>query len=466
MVRKYLDLVMKEGEGLKIEFKESFESKNLSKEIVAFANSTGGKIFLGIDDNGKIKGVEITNKLKSQIQDLAKNCDPSINIELKGIGNILIIEVFEGKNKPYFCSSGFYFRNGANSQKMKREEILDFVISEGRVRFDEIITNVKDYSSDLVKDYLKRIGMKENVDMNVLINLGVCDVNGNLNNAGILFFTEKPKKYMINAYITCARYKGIEKVNVIDRKDFEGGLISQVENSMEFIKRNTSLSYEIKDLARREIPEYPSEAVREALLNAVMHRDYFIEGGNVQIDIYDNRLTITNIGGLMKPLTIETFGKVAVRRNPLIADLFHRINFIERMGTGIKRIREGCEKHGGVEFNFEVEGYFISEFKLISGKTGGKKVIENQGESDQLNQVDAKLTQVDAKLTQELLDKEKEVLFFMIQNKKINSTKLQKLFGVSREMANRYFKRLIDRKLIIRKGIGKSTYYVLVEGFR
>ena len=365
MNKKELILILSEGEGQYIEFKENFESKNFSKEIVAFANASGGKIVLGVDDNGEVRGVRVTNKLKSQIQDLANNCDPPIKLILEELEKVLVVEIFEGKDKPYSCSSGFYLRVGSNSQKLKRDEILDFIFSEGKKSFDEIFTGFRDYSKNLVEKYLKRIGVKEKIDDEVLFNLGVSDEKGNLNNAGILFFTERPKKYLINAFVTCARYKGTDKVDVIDRKDFEDDLISQVENSMEFVKRNTKLSYKIEELEREEIPEYPTEAVREALLNSIMHRDYFSLGGNVQVDIYDDRLTITNVGGLMKPLTLENFGKIAVRRNPLIADLFHRIHFIERMGTGIKRIRNSCKEHGGVEYLFETNGYFISEFRLI-----------------------------------------------------------------------------------------------------
>ena len=245
MKNKKLSLILGEGEGQYIEFKEKISG--LDKEIVAFANSSGGKIFLGIDDKNIVQGINVTNNLKSQVQDIARNCDPSIIISLEEVENILVVDVKEGKNKPYSCREGFYIRMGANSQKMKRDEILDFVISEGRTRFDETFTNIKDYSIDLVKDYLKRIGVNEDVDKSTLVNLGVGDSNGNLNNAGILFFTKRPKSYLINAYVTCARYKGIEKVDIIDRKDFEGDLISQVENSMEFIKRNTRLAYKIED---------------------------------------------------------------------------------------------------------------------------------------------------------------------------------------------------------------------------
>ena len=144
----------------------------------------------------------------------------------------------------------------------------------------------------------------QNDNRKILFNLGVYDKN-KINNAGILFFCSNPKKYFINAYVTCARYKGTAKVKIIDRLDVEGNLINQLEESIKFIQRNTKLEYDIKGLERKEIPEYPLEALREAVLNALMHRDYFERGANVQIDIFDDRITVTNIGGLLKPLTKE-----------------------------------------------------------------------------------------------------------------------------------------------------------------
>jgi len=362
MNKEQFDFSTKSGEGFRLEFKESFDSKDLSKEIVAFANGEGGNIFLGVDDKGEVKGIKITNKLKSQIQDIARNCDPDIKIKIIDYENVLIIEVEEGKDKPHKCSQGFFIRQGPNSQKMKRDDIIDLMSSAGKLKFDNKFTDVDKYDKKILNEYLKKAGIVQKITKSTLFNLGVADKNGFLNNAGVLFFTNNPKKYLINAYITCARYKGTEKVNVIDRKDFEGDLVSQVERSIEFVKRNTRLEYEIKGLYRKEIPEYPIEAVREAILNAVMHRDYFERGANVQIDIFDDRLTITNIGGLIKPLTKKILGTLAIRRNPIIADLFHRIHLVEKMGTGIDRIKEECEKYDNIKLKFETNGYFIIIF--------------------------------------------------------------------------------------------------------
>ena len=136
--QEIIDFVLQEGEGYKVEFKESFD-KSLVREMAAFANSEGGRVFLGITDKGKIRGIKITNKLKSQIQDIARNCDPSIKVSLEEFDSILIINVYEGNNKPYKCSSGFYLRQESNSQKMTVSEIREFFSKEGKILFDEMI---------------------------------------------------------------------------------------------------------------------------------------------------------------------------------------------------------------------------------------------------------------------------------------------------------------------------------------
>jgi len=128
------------------------------KEIVAFANASGGRIFLGVDDNNKVLGIKITNRLKSQIYDLAKNCDPTIHVSLEQIDNVLVISIDEGENKPYSCSSGFYMRMGPNSQKMMRNEVLKLAVKGGKIRFDEqVCSNFdwNDFDDDKFEYYLR-----------------------------------------------------------------------------------------------------------------------------------------------------------------------------------------------------------------------------------------------------------------------------------------------------------------------
>ena len=130
------NLILKNGESYHVEFKAGF-NKSFAREVTAFANASGGRIFLGVTDTGKPTGITITNALKSQMQDTAHNCQPPVDISIEEIDNILIVTVPEGKNKPYQCSDGFFIRMGSNAQKMDRDRIIEFIQNEGHVRFEE-----------------------------------------------------------------------------------------------------------------------------------------------------------------------------------------------------------------------------------------------------------------------------------------------------------------------------------------
>ena len=198
--KQNLDDVLQLGEGQYIEFKKILD-KIFAKEIVAFANASGGIIYLGITDSNVIKGVSITNKLKSQIQDIAHNCDPSIIISLIEMNNVLAVEIKEGNNKPYSCSAGFFMRMGANSQKMNRNEILELAIKSGKIRFDEQICNDfnwKDFDNEKFEYYLKLARVSNNLTKEeILKNLHVL-TNGGFTNAGVLYFAKEPFKYIIH----------------------------------------------------------------------------------------------------------------------------------------------------------------------------------------------------------------------------------------------------------------------------
>ncbi|MEI8004527.1 MAG: ATP-binding protein, partial [Methanothrix sp.] len=136
MDAEVLQQILEEGEGQKIEFKESLA--NLDKELVAFANASGGRIFIGITDDRKIKGARGSNRLNSQVQDAANNCDPPVEIGMESFRDVLVINIKEGNDKPYKCGSGFYRRVGPNSQKLCRSEIIEFLKDEEKIRFDDL----------------------------------------------------------------------------------------------------------------------------------------------------------------------------------------------------------------------------------------------------------------------------------------------------------------------------------------
>ena len=231
MDKKEFEYLLKQGEDLKLEFKENYDSKKLGKEIVAFANTEGGRIFIGVDDQGKAKGIQVTNKLKSEIQDLARGCDPPINIKIETIDDVLIINVDEGLNKPYRCSAGFFLRQGSNSQKLSTDEIREFFNKQGKILFDEAIHPTFSFKNGFDKtkftNYLNTAKISKVIsDEAVLKNMGVLTDSGKFKNAGVLFFCDNVERFIPQATVTCVLFKGLNKTFILDKKDFQLDLFS------------------------------------------------------------------------------------------------------------------------------------------------------------------------------------------------------------------------------------------------
>jgi len=370
MTQHELDVILQGGEGYKVEFKRNINS-DLAKELVAFANSSGGRVFIGIEDNGSISGVHVNNDLKSRVEASARDCDPSVRIELEAFNNVLIVSVPEGNDKPYRCTNGFYIRSGASSVKLSTQEIIEFIKTEGRIRFEDLHAPEVNFEASLDEIALKRFtslsGISEVIGKDeMLINLGVLYSKQSLpvfNNAGILLFAKKPADILPHAIISCVLFKGNKKVHIIDRKILEFDLLTNIDQAVAFLERHLNLSYEIKNIRRSEILEIPKNVIREAIINAVAHRDYFERGANVVVEIYDGRVEISNPGGLPKGLKPENFGKHSLARNPLIAGLLHRCNYIEKAGTGIQRMRDGMKDAGLPEPIFEFSQFFTVIFQ-------------------------------------------------------------------------------------------------------
>lgn len=382
MTPEELALVLSEGEGYRIEFKEHIS--NLDKEMVAFANASGGFIYLGIADDRIVKGFHADNKTRSQIQDIARNCDPPIQIIMEEYQNIQIIEVREGSDKPYRCASGFYNRTGPNFQKMSRDEIVEFVKTEGKVRFDELIHrdfSDVDFDEQKFQRFLKLAGISPVMESrHILKNFHSIDIQQGQNlysNTAVLFFARNLADHYFHTCVTCALYKGKDKATVLDRKDFNRDIVDNIDETMIYLKQHLNLRYEFDGSpARKEILEIPHEALREAVINAVIHRDYFEKGANVMVEIFDDRVEITSPGGLPKGLNPADFGTVSLLRNPNIANLMQRIDYIEKMGTGIRRMQNLLKEAGLAPLRYEFSGFVRAVFTRLVASQATEQATE------------------------------------------------------------------------------------------
>jgi ATP-dependent DNA helicase RecG len=368
-----LALILEEGEGYTLEFKQSVNT-DLPKEMVAFANASGGRIFIGIDDRNRIVGCDLSNKLFAQIETMAAACDPPVSIRIEKLKThgIIVVHVPESANRPHRCNKGFYLRNGTSSQKMSTADITAFIQSEGKIRFDEQLRMELDWRDALDENrldhFLKLAKISTIPDTaSLLANLGAGDFKNDhfyLNQTGVLFFAKTPTHRLFHVSVVCALFKGTTKAYILDRKELTGNLLENVEEALLFLKKHLQLRWEItsRSTRRKEILELPEVALREAMVNAVCHRDYLEQGAQVMVEIFDDRVEIYNPGGLPKGLSARDFGKRSVCRNPMIAGLLLRCNYIEKMGTGIERIRAALKRENCPEVKIRFNTMFALEF--------------------------------------------------------------------------------------------------------
>ena len=252
---------------------------------------------------------------------------------------------------------------------MNTDSLIRFIQYEQRYNFDEQLESrypAEDLDQEKYADFIEKCGISPHYNPeDILVNLGLAiyeNKRWRLNNAGILFLGNNPTHYLPQSVVTCVLYKGDEKLHVLDRKDFSGGLLLNMEDAMLFLKKHLKLRYEIKSLRRNEILELPEDALREALVNALAHRNYFEKGANVLVEIFDSSVKITNPGGLPKGLSKKDLGKKSMTRNPLITAMLLRAEYIEKLDTGINRIQYALQQAGLPQAQFEADSFFNISF--------------------------------------------------------------------------------------------------------
>jgi len=446
-IEKISELI-KTGEGYTIEFKKSI-SKSLSKEICAFANASGGKIIVGVKNDGNIVNSEFNNDDLSQIQDYANNLDPAIKVHIDKVKNILVIYVPEGKEKPYRSSRGFYLRVGANSQKLSRNEIKKLFQKENHIKYERKISFDFDYSeidTEKYKEYLNNAKISNKLSQShVFRNLNLLTDN-KLNNAAILFFGKNVYKYFLNSSIICGLYKGKSKTNILDRKEFKEDLINNFERAFKWIQSKLNTNFIIKGTKRIEKLEIPEEVIRELLLNAIVHRDY-ISNGHVQVDIFIDRIEISNPGSLL--FDRKELGNISVSRNPIIQDLMFRANYVEKIGSGINRIKKILSEEE-INYQFKISSNY---FRVVVFRKNEKDSFNQKSESNENR------TKIERKSN---ASKRKQWILNILKSKgQIKNKNIREHFDIAKSTAYEDLRDLIEKDIIVKKGKGSNVWYEL-----
>lgn len=264
-----------------------------------------------------------------------------------------------------------YIRIG-NESVIAPDYIVNELILKGTNQsFDSLITNAikKDYSFTLLEaTYLERTGLR--FEPSDYVSFGLADKNGFLTNAGKLM-TDQHTVY--NSRMFCTRWNGLEKGSIfddaLDDKEYEGNLIYLLKSGSEFIRNNSKVRFVKEAQYRVDKPDYAERAVTEALVNALIHRDYIVLGSEIHIDMFDDRVEITSPGGMFGGGSIQEYdiySMRSMRRNPIIADLFHRMKYMERRGSGLRKIVTETEKLPGYSEKYKPE-FFSSaiDFRVV-----------------------------------------------------------------------------------------------------
>lgn len=430
-----------------IEFKLFWRDEYL-KIISAFANADGGRLIIGVDDNGNPVGVKNSIKLLEDLPNKIRDIlglIPKIKLEKRKGKDIIVLEV-ECSYAPISYQGRFYIRSGSTVQELKGRELTRFLISKSGKRWDEYLeerATTGDINFETLEKF-KQLAFKrlpfikeEKEPVKILEKLNLIE-DGKLTKASILLFGKNPKRFFTSAFIKIGKFS--TDTDIISSDDVEGNLFEQVEKAMELLRTKYLIS-EIKfeGIYRKESLEYPEEALREAIINAVIHRDYI--GPHIQLKIYPDKMILWNVGVLPREIKIEELKKnhSSYPRNELLADVFFKAGLIEEWGRGTIKIIDECKKAGlpEPEFKEEFGGFSIYFYKDIYTEENLRKMGLN--------------------------DRQIKAIKFIKENGKISRKEYVSLVTISSRMANLDLADLVNKKLITPIGKGRAVEYVLLR---
>lgn len=435
-----------------LELKSSFGVwKEIIKSLCAFANKRGGTVIVGFNDNGEPLNLKIgKHTLEDFVNKLKANTDPilypSVNVKSFALGQIAEIYIPPSDYKPVFAFGKAYTRVGKNTLQLSANEIRKLIKQYTLPDFDCQPVNIKfdhfEYDAKLIRKINDTFFdfKEENPARSVLSEFHLLNKE-KLTTAGYLCFTEENKLFPAGK-IKAARFKGDKPVHFIDMQEFTGNIINAVDDCMNFIKKHINMAVLIDGKpAHKEKWEYPLPALREAVINAVVHRDYN-EKGNIQIRIFDNSLEIWSPGLLPKAIDINNIEETnrSIPRNLLIADVFHSLNYIEAWGTGLLRIIELSKQFGLKKPRFfHHQNAFIIQFNKKENVTNN--VTNNVTDNVTGNVTDNRLL---------------KLIELINADNQITTTELAEKTAVTKRTILRDIEKLKEQKKIIRIGSEKS----------
>jgi ATP-dependent DNA helicase RecG len=430
---------MKEVEGETLEFKSSLSDfDTILTTISAFSNTKGGRILIGVDDDGKVVGVDIGKGTLEEIANrILQNTNPKIYPEIKvekvKDKNIIEIRISERSDKPVFAKGIAYKRVGRNNIKMDRDEIVSLLRKVYEISYEDVeVASIEDIDFNKVRSFINKVRearsslIPENETI-VLRNLGL--VNDKAKLAAVMLFGKSPQALAPWAVVKIGKFLAEDSRPVFE-KEVVGDLVEQIEKSYAEVISLIRKEIKVKGPRREEIYEYPAEAIRELIVNAVTHRDYSIKSP-IYIKIFEEKISIENPGGLPQGITVEELKKPhsSILRNPKIANVLYNLGYIEKWGIGTLEVIKKCLLNGNGEPIFYSNGVFKAEVK--------------------------------SRYTLNIGDKERITIEYIRKRGNATRRELEKILSLKESSVRKLLEELQRRGLIVKEGRGKRTRYRL-----
>jgi len=456
------------GESKNVEFKVELpkKSEKYMKSVIAFSNTSGGKIVIGIDDESKeIIGVnekEVFRIMDSIANAVSDSCEPQImpDITFQTIDDkcVVVVKIYPGSSRPYFLKSagkdnGTYIRVAGTSRPADAIKIRELEMEGVNLSWDELTCVGYEVTGDAVnrlcrdiKQYMMDSATTDedkkavrDVTKEHLLNWKVLkQTEGEImaTNSFVLLTSN----YFRFSKIQCALFKGTERDIFIDKKEYSGALYEQIESAYQFVLRHINLGAEIEGIVRKDSYELPIGAIREMIVNAVCHRNY-MDNSCVQVAVYDDRVEVTSPGMLYGGLTLEEAmnGRSKIR-NRAIAEVFSRMEIVESWGTGIRRIMNRAKEYGLTEPEFQEIG---DTFRVNLYRKADKKPIKADKKPIKVN-------------------REKMILDYVRENGSISNREARELLGLAESTTKRVLKELVERGSLKIEGSKKTRRYSIV----
>ena len=416
--------------------------EDIKKEIIAFANSAGGTLYVGVADDGNIVGVENPDMVIQQISNMVRDSiKPDItmftryaakNVEGK---QIVAVEIQRGTERPYYLAKkglrpeGVYVRQGTSSVPATSTAIRRMIKDTDGDSFEAMRSLEQNLTFQATE---KEFALRDLAfGISQMKTLGILNTDGIYTNLGLLLSEQCAHT------VKAAVFEGTNQSIFRDRQEFTGSLLQQMNEVYEYIDRRNQVHSTFDKLRRIDTRDYPEVAIREALLNSLVHRDYSFSASTL-ISVYDDRIEFTSIGGLPAGVSLDDIMLgLSVCRNPKLANVFYRLELIEAYGTGMKKIMGAYENSNKKPVIETTDNAFKIILPNLNEDVGSLPVADAGSEA------------------------ERQVLEFIKKNGSISRKETETAVNLKQTAAGRLLSKMIQKKLIVQIGQGKNTKYRL-----